>query len=710
MAIRLHQSTRAINEHNVQCDNVHNPMLLDGLFTRQVVHYAPVDHLRSLGIRQKELYFFSTIIGGAGQRIRHRWLVNNQPVQEKTFTLGFDEIPIWSRQLLSKKQGNWEVQVWANNCLLDRFTITYTKDDEAQTIGTIKNQLWQRPKNVVDQIIIDSGMALIAKQDFTTEQWLFDSGMGWAKFDPGWKWMRERQASGPDGDDISRYILTGNTSIFKGEAGIINFDRRNKTGDTPLIEAVKAGREAVALSLLDNGANPFIRGADGSRPYTLAVNSKMKELAVAMINYAETESLWLQGDNERFYADDIRRFIRGHRWQQRNVLGDTPLLLAARKDNDWAVAALLQNDNQINVFMNDFLGKRAHDLAHEKSNLFAADLIEKNQRQSWAPWQILESSISTGLKGDRPLDCIEKQPLARSVTYYYFNHLMDIHAETLHHKWFNQNKLIKDIEPSKGSHKNILFSSQNLTEQDKGYWHVELVNEQGDILNRMDLSYGEKYSPGSGLTTKCIGTRQSLSDLIVGWQDPKVIAKKINGLDNFDRYAPSLLSQSIQAGNMSAVRMLLNRSIQASPLLNASNYNKPPLLVAVESGNRAMVKYLLYRGADVNMQNQGNFPALHQAVIDQNNAIVKLLLEAGATPTLLSKRYGSLPLISAANVCDIESMKLLVEHGARFDQKTNKGVSALEIANRDCSASDNWEQIRLLTDWKEGIYKVGSEH
>ena len=171
------------------------------------------------------------------------------------------------------------------------------------------------------------------------------------------------------------------------------------------------------------------------------------------------------------------------KWQQRNAQGDTPLLLAAREDNDWAVAALLQFQkgtklHAINPFVNDHLGKRANDLARDNNNLFAADLIEKYQQQAKAPWQILESSISTGMKGERSFDCVGKQPLSESITYYYFNRLMDVEPQGLRHKWFYQNRLIKDVKPNEGSRENTFFSAHNLTKIDKGYWHIELVNEQ----------------------------------------------------------------------------------------------------------------------------------------------------------------------------------------------------------------------------------------
>ena len=209
---------------------------------------------------------------------------------------------------------------------------------------------------------------------------------------------------------------------------------------------------------------------------------------------------------------------------------------------------------------------------------------------------------------------------------------------------------------------------------------------KGDVLDRMQLTYGEKYTGGGGtpLSTPCLGTRRSLASLIAGWQNPKLIAELIDNMDDFDVNRPAGMSEAIEYGNVSAVRLMLERGVNLSHLLQSRAYPKPPLFQAVKSGNPTMVSYLLYRGADANQQGQGYTSALYQAVVDRHQEIVKILLNHGADPTLQTKYLHSLPLIKAANTCDLESMKLLVAHGARFDQKTNKGVTAQDIASRDC--------------------------
>ena len=686
--------------NNKQCQSLSKPMLLDGVFTRQIVNSLAIDHIQSLGLRQQELYFYSTVVGGAEQTISHRWLFNNQPVQEQSFTLGFDQFPIWSKQLLEGRLGQWEVQVWADGCLLERFSIAHTDGDEAQLVGIDAVNSWHKPKDVLDTMIIKSAQALAEDQDYLVESWLLNDNY----------WAKEREASNTYSDDITAYIRVGDLATFSNALGKFNVNRRNSIGDTPLIEAIKAGQQEIAIYLLNNDANPFIRGVDGAKAYKLAIANNMNMLQVAMLNYAETQKLWLQGKDERFTPKLINRIINQQEWQHRNALDDTPLLFAARQDNDWAVAVLLQGQRKqdasklgmmhVNPFVNDSLGKRANEIARDNDNLFAADLIEHYQQQAKPPWQILESSISTGMKSDRSFDCVTTQPLSKSITYYYFNHLMDIDTTTLRHKWFYQNRLVKDVKPHEGSKKNTLFSSHTLTEIDKGYWYIELVNEQDEVLDRMQLTYGEKYTAGGGtsLSTSCLGTRRSLASLISAWQSPKLIANLLDNMDDFNPNSPTGLAEAINSGNISVVRLLLERGVNLNTPLRTLGHHKPPLMIAVKAAHPVMVKYLLHRGANPNQQGSGYSTPLYQATVERAPQLVKLLLEYGANPTLLSQYFDSLPLIKAANTCDIESMTLLVEHGARFDQKTKKGVTALDIVSRDCRSSTNWQEIRQLTE------------
>jgi hypothetical protein len=106
-----------------------------------------------------------------------------------------------------------------------------------------------------------------------------------------------------------------------------------------------------------------------------------------------------------------------------------------------------------------------------------------------------------------------------------------------------------------------------------------------------------------------------------------------------------------------------------------------------------IVKELIRAGADVNARDsKGNTP-LAQAVRGNkyggryrsqysNPAIVKELLEAGANANA-KDRYGTPILFVAIQNGNLESLKLLLQHGADINNATNKfRATALEFANR----------------------------
>ncbi|MCK4843322.1 MAG: DUF2914 domain-containing protein [Methylococcales bacterium] len=685
------------------CSLKNLPMLLKGIFTRQVINDQAVDNLDSLGIHQQELYFHNMIIGGIGQKVTHRWLLNDQPTTEQHFTLGADQLAIWSKQLLTDKQGSWEVQVWTQGCLLDKFSIAHANNEQAQVLGIDKSHSWHKPKDVLDSLIIDSAKVLLPVHNYKSEYW-----KQWEQADDFSGWDEIKVGSIINGeDDISAFIRLGEIEKIKDAISKANIHRLNSQGERPFFEAIKYQQQEIALLLLKTGSNPFMHTAKGEKPYTLAVENGMTLVTEAILKYAEhEEKLWLQGKNKQFGTIIINSIMAHQKWQQRNILGDTPLLLATRLDNDWAVAVLLQTARKrgdvLNAFMSNHMGKRANEIARDNNNLLAADLIERFQAKSKAPWFILESAISHGLKGDRPLDCIEKDAVSKSATYYYFNHLMDYPTDNLRHMWFYKGRFVKELKPNYGSNNNILFSSHTLTEVDKGHWYVELVNKQDKVLDRMALAYGERYTLSSTtpLAGNCYGSASKLETLITGWQDPKLVAKILDEMDDFNPERPKGMAEAVESGNISAVRLLLARGVDlATPLYTKSSaYPKPALFLAVDHNKPIMVKYLLHRGADVNQLQPPAALALMRAVTNQNHPIIKILLEASAIPTILLNYYDNSPLIKAANFCDLKAMSMLTEYGASFAQKTKKGMTALKMANKTCRNSADWQQIKALLD------------
>jgi hypothetical protein len=86
------------------------------------------------------------------------------------------------------------------------------------------------------------------------------------------------------------------------------------------------------------------------------------------------------------------------------------------------------------------------------------------------------------------------------------------------------------------------------------------------------------------------------------------------------------LEEALENGTMTVIRNLINRNN-----INAFTFNGSlPIGIAAVEGNIDLVKFLYYRGANVNKRDTRNFTPLMGAVINNNFEIVKFLVEHGA--------------------------------------------------------------------------------
>ena len=117
----------------------------------------------------------------------------------------------------------------------------------------------------------------------------------------------------------------------------------------------------------------------------------------------------------------------------------------------------------------------------------------------------------------------------------------------------------------------------------------------------------------------------------------------------------------------------LNIDLEA---LNPAGENA--LMLASISGDEALVRQLIERGADIN---KPGWTALHYAASAGHDKIVRLLLEHHAFVDAESPN-GSTPLMLAAQYGSTASVKMLLEEGAQADQKNQQGLTALDFAQR----------------------------
>lgn len=143
-------------------------------------------------------------------------------------------------------------------------------------------------------------------------------------------------------------------------------------GRTPLQMAAADGREVFVRQLLDHGADPQARGPDGHTALEAALLNGRVQVATVLAPRGTTldaSALLLEVARHDVHDRDVLGFLlqRGANLEARDAAGDTPLLIAVRRNDRVQVRHLL--DRGADPFVTDASGRSAlavaEGLAHE---------------------------------------------------------------------------------------------------------------------------------------------------------------------------------------------------------------------------------------------------------------------------------------------------------------------------------------------------------
>jgi ankyrin repeat protein len=106
-----------------------------------------------------------------------------------------------------------------------------------------------------------------------------------------------------------------------------------------------------------------------------------------------------------------------------------------------------------------------------------------------------------------------------------------------------------------------------------------------------------------------------------------------------------------------------------------------PLGLACYFGQREVARYLILKGAEVNLPSNNGFNVfpIHSAVAGNYVDIAKLLIENGANVNV-KQQAGVTPLHSAAQNGNIDMLILLLEHGADLNVRMEGGKLPADLA------------------------------
>lgn len=146
------------------------------------------------------------------------------------------------------------------------------------------------------------------------------------------------------------------------------------------------------------------------------------------------------------------------------------------------------------------------------------------------------------------------------------------------------------------------------------------------------------------------------------------------------------LIHAISYNNLSMVKHIVALGVNLNK--TDSRYNRTPLMHAGSVlSDIKIIKYLIFKGADVNVQNNKGRSALHMSVVSINTDIINFLLNSGADINIIDNE-GSTPLHWAAEIKRTNIMHILIKYGADLYTKDNMGNTPLDKLNnnhdKDC--------------------------
>jgi ankyrin repeat protein len=152
---------------------------------------------------------------------------------------------------------------------------------------------------------------------------------------------------------------------------------------------------------------------------------------------------------------------------------------------------------------------------------------------------------------------------------------------------------------------------------------------------------------------------------------------------------PAELATVIRDGDLKAVRAQLDTGVDVNA--RDADGNTPLILAAVYAGPDC-VELLLKKGADVNAKNKAGATALFRVATDYEKA--KPLIDAGADIQVKTASGNSPVILAARKYGNSKTVKLLLDKGADAKERNKQGVSPIQVA----AACGDLDSVKLLVE------------
>lgn len=152
-----------------------------------------------------------------------------------------------------------------------------------------------------------------------------------------------------------------------------------------------------------------------------------------------------------------------------------------------------------------------------------------------------------------------------------------------------------------------------------------------------------------------------------------------------------LTVSAIEGGDVSEIEQLITAGLDINQDIAGDG---TPLIIAVRSDNKELVKYLIGQGADVNVESMSDGTALTEAAANNNVELLTYLHLHGASIDAITL-YDETALITASRAGNFQAVKYLVEQGA----DVNLAVQANVRFGKELRSPLNGAKTKQIKDY-----------